>query len=86
MKFGGYTAHFGYSQPGPGRLTTCRLHVGECELEERIMGVACCNPRDQFVKTIGRKIALARAMRAAGMTRDERRAAWAAYFENGGTK
>lgn len=40
-----------------------------------------CNPSDQFVKDVGRKIAFARALKKANFSRPDRAEAWQSYFK-----
>lgn len=62
---------------GYGADTICRIKAGvdgpECT------GAAVLAPTDQFRKETGRKISLARALKIAGFTKDERTTVWAAY-------
>jgi hypothetical protein len=44
-----------------GRITVCVINLN---LKSCARGVAICSPRDQFVKKIGRAIALGRAFKA----------------------
>lgn len=44
-----------------------------------LRGFAFCHPNDPFVKAIGRKVALARAIK--NLPRNIRRQIWKAYFE-----
>lgn len=43
-------------------------------------GWGVCHPSDTFTKLVGRKIALAGALTAAGIEPDQRAEVWAAYF------
>lgn len=77
------------------RWTDCRLHAGPCP-EDRCdvvhwSGRATCSERDQFAKSVGRKLALTRALESWTLSTDEpgrplfvvrefRRAIWLAYF------
>lgn len=58
------------------RVTTVRVMFGR----GTYVGMAVCSARDQFVKEKGRRIALGRALRAAGLEREQRRALWTRYF------
>ena len=40
---------------------------------------AICSPRDKFVKDTGRKISLARLLKAMGLSREQRRDVWNQY-------
>lgn len=42
-------------------------------------GISACHPGDQFNKVIGRKLALARALKDAKLNKAERTAVWDAY-------
>ena len=53
-----------------------------CTIEENgtcTIGWARCSPHDPFVKVTGRKIALARAFVAAGLSRAQRTVLWQDY-------
>ena len=89
MRLAEYHVHFWHNPP---RQTVCTLHHGDCPpLWNRtalprcskigaVEGIARCSVRDRFVRATGRKIALARAMKAQGIPRVERRVLWAVYF------
>ena len=51
-----------------------------CGIRAYFFGSAQCDPRDQFRKDTGRKLALARAMQAAEFDRAERTQLWQDYF------
>ena len=55
------------------RLVCCTINDGEEEY-------ALCNPKDQFCKATGRKIALARALKNMNFDKPSRRQFWAEYF------
>lgn len=46
-------------------------------------GLAIVHPNDAPVRKVGRKIALARALQASGLPKDERRQVWMGLLENG---
>lgn len=49
-------------------------------LERTFSGLAVCSPKDKFVKEIGRKHSLTRAIATMGCTTEERRAIWLCYL------
>ena len=51
--------------------------------ESRYIGAAKVHPNDQPERKIGRKIALARALRESGLSRDKRRQVWKGLLEKG---
>lgn len=55
------------------RLTLCTVEEGETAF----VGQAICNPRDQFCKAIGRKVALADAIRY--LPKEKRKTIWKEY-------
>lgn len=65
------------------RKVPCTVAIvlqGEIKIEE---GLAVLSPSDQNVKETGRKIALTNALRNMLFTKEDRRAAWEAYFNRG---
>lgn len=71
------------------RTTWATLHLGPCGAREAgkpclsrdsVMGKAKCHPHENFDPLEGRKLALARAMRRANLSYDQRAALWKAYF------
>lgn len=83
-----YLVHFRYLNSVDGhRLTCCWMHTGSCvrdgdgpcQLSDDF-GETTCSPRDEFKKTTGRKIALARAMAHLGLEREARAALWTSYL------
>lgn len=42
-------------------------------------GIAMCHRNDNFDRRVGRKIALARALKSAGLGKEDRRAVWREY-------
>lgn len=71
-----YKVAFAYGQHcWDERVTYCFLKEGE---GENVVGygVASCAPGDNFNKVIGRKLALARALKDAGLNKAERTAIW----------
>lgn len=82
--------HFRYGKYDGRRQTRCEIHSDEC-LDARfdteccgviVKGVAFahCAYEDQFVKSKGRKIALARAMTALDLPRNVRTLIWELYL------
>lgn len=60
------------------RHTACSIVDGE-----EVVGhnIASCCPTDAFSYSEGRKTALTRALQDAGLSREDRKLAWAAYHE-----
>ena len=46
---------------------------------EESIGCALCNPKDNYCRAIGRKLSLARAMKAAKLPKEERTVIWEIY-------
>lgn len=65
--------------------TTCAIHQGACKVKgcaadkHPYFGSASCHPGDQFNKRIGRKLAMARALKP--LPRNLRQQIWAEYFK-----
>ena len=83
------TIHYPLHQmlPEPVRVqsTVCEIflmdELGHVKVPRLSRGIAKCSPLDQFVKAIGRKIALTRALdEVHPFTKAERTAIWAAYW------
>ena len=55
--------------------TSCVIEIGK----SMYYGVALCHKKDQFCKAVGRKLSLARALRIAGLSKDERTKVWEDY-------
>lgn len=76
------------------RCTLVSLHEGECLLDgdrdqchsTSSAGVAVCNPKDQYKKDAGRKVALLRAMKGAGLAKGERTDLWESYHLREGAR
>ena len=61
-------------------MSKCHL----TQLAPRIQGtnaISQCSKKDQFRRTVGRKVALSRAMSLLSLTRDMRRAIWEEFFK-----
>jgi hypothetical protein len=82
-----YTVHISYDPPTFNRVTFCKLHLGPCIQDEPNpecksvghLGMAVCSAHDEFRKIIGRKLALARAMLAMGLSSGIRTQLWADF-------
>lgn len=76
-----FEVSFRHSPPDEGRRITTAILViaglGWGPLIKRRGAV--CDPRDNFCRSTGRKIALARVLDEAGLTKQERGAVWLAY-------
>lgn len=57
-------------------MTECII---EKDKNEVAIGVACCSLSDRYVKSVGRKVALARAIEE--FDKDFRKAVWEAYIK-----
>jgi len=55
--------------------TVCEILNGE----SKYYGTALCHKKDQFCKAIGRKLSLARALRKAGLSKEQRAKVWEDY-------
>jgi hypothetical protein len=81
---GDYVAHFRHFRNGGGFSTECSIHEGKCLQPCRpcgstaTTGVAHCNPKDNFDRRLGRRVALTRAL--AALPRATRTAIWRTYF------
>jgi len=63
------------------RSVTCELL--DPQDKPWVAGVSACNPKDNFRKETGRKLALTRAI--SGFSKAERAAVWAIYLQRGNT-
>jgi hypothetical protein len=69
----------------PHWITTASAHADPCPTKERPCGalvsegIAYCSPVDHFNKSVGRKKALARAIKT--LPREIRAQIWTAYFQ-----
>lgn len=70
-------AHIVGSQE-PYSITTCYLI--DSEGINIGVGSAFCVPEDQFVKDVGRRISLTRALSDSGLDKEARRIIWATYL------
>jgi len=78
MPVGDLRIKFAYDPPEvKRRRTLCRIHDASGVLGS---GLTKCSRNDQFVKSTGRKLALARAMQDARLDREARRLLWAQYL------
>lgn len=64
--------------PQAKAMTVCYLSIGEPTVDW--ISFALCSKKDNFCKETGRKVSLARALQAAGLTYGERKQIWEAYF------
>ena len=82
-----YNIHFHYFRADGYRITSCTIHRFPCLAKMRPCGtlpsgtgIATCSAKDEFRKSTGRKIALARAMAMLGVPRPRRVGLWASYL------
>jgi hypothetical protein len=59
-------------------VTSCYVNREDNDI---YIGKAICSEEDQFNKSVGRKIALSRALLSAGISRPVRRKIWFDYFK-----
>lgn len=75
--------HFKYSEVKVNhvvrRQTECTLTLKDGATIGR--GSALCSEQDNFVKETGRKISLAKALKDANFSREERTLVWQGYFD-----
>ena len=57
-------------------MTECLLQYGDTLLDR---GSAFCHPKDHFSRDAGRRLSLSRAMKNAGMAKEERTVIWELY-------
>lgn len=85
-----YVVHLTYLNDLGNRAVTARVHEGKCfepwgaeqETCQRECGVgtAVCNPKDQYVRATGRKVALGRALRSLDLDWETRARIWSEYL------
>lgn len=70
-------------------IITCAIHTGLCiksDTNEKThcvngtQGMAFVSKRDQFVRSVGNKLALSRALNKTTLSKETRRAIWDAYW------
>lgn len=64
------------------RTTVCRIK--DLQTEQVIIGIAVCNPVDNYNYNEGRKKALTEALKNGEFSREERREFWEGYFKKRG--
>lgn len=64
--------------PDRHRVTVCTLAGADVSLS---VGEAHCSISDQFERSVGRKLALTRALSASELSRAERREIWLSYWK-----
>lgn len=69
-----------YGETWQVRATSCQIILTQGTPTEVGFGLAVCSPADTFCKAKGRKLALARALKAPDFSREDRRLIWQAYF------
>ena len=81
-----YWLEFRYWQAVNVRFVDCRIFEPKDRdsVASLAMGGARCSPGDKFCKEVGRKVALARAIRS--LPREVRTSIWAAYHGRKGAK
>ena len=73
-------------QRGQGVTTVahlCRVNVADGTLNVSTRGWARCSVKDTYSRAKGRKVALARALAVAGLTKDQRAQVWNGLFDAG---
>jgi len=63
-----------------GQLITETRKVTACKIGEQEPVFAVCNPKDQFCKSTGRKIAFAKALSKTTFSKVDREQLWIGYF------
>lgn len=98
MQVGEFTVHFRFQKDDELPLShkkvtaiTCSIHPGLCTsalkpclTEGTVSGKTQCSPRDEFRPAIGRKLALAKALKMLGLTAEQRKAFWDTYHQKMG--
>ena len=74
-----YFSHVTTGKP----CTTATVTFGDKDGGYVFHGFAQLHPNDHYNKKVGRKLALARALKNAGLTRDEKRQIWEGLFASG---
>lgn len=69
----------------PVRGTSCKLfaveeHDGHLKVTTLAQGVASCHHKDNFCRETGRKVAIAKALKNAAFTYDQRKLIWEAWL------
>ena len=83
-----YRINFKYS----GHTTMCTIecvrHDGVFKTDGQVIGTGqtSCHKNDRFVKAVGRKLALKRAMQDSDLSKDERQFLWLKYFQMTNTR
>jgi len=75
---------FYYEKAGTKKVTTCIIEAMNDKEERKVLGTgkAFCNKNDNFNKSTGRKLALLRALKDAGINKEDRKKFfWDKYFE-----
>jgi len=76
MQVGELNIRLWFSYPKNSAVTMCHLVVNN-EIQHN--GYALCTDK-HFVKEVGRKLSLRRALELSGFDRDKRRQVWSSYF------
>jgi len=61
-------------------ILTMQRDTGEDAAEFTYIGIATCNPQDNYSRALGRKLALARAMKQAQLSKETRTQMWRALW------
>lgn len=67
--------------PAVSDTRVCSLNERPCGTPGMVTGVASCSKSDNFSRTKGRKIAIAKAMLLANLPRKDRAVIWKRYWE-----
>lgn len=78
MKLGNYEVEWNYYASETGIVDTiCKI----IDLDDvPRFGYATCSPADKFIKDIGRKLSLTRALKNMNLDKNERTQIWKDYF------
>jgi len=77
-----FEIHFSHDVVDPSAILYKFSHITECEViigDEVVYGTSYCMRTDQFQKSVGRKLALTRALE--NLDKETRAKIWTAYFE-----
>lgn len=75
-----YIVRWSHYSEGNNRICECKIFLkNKKEMEDK--GYAFCSLKDNYVKNIGRKISLAKALKKYGFIKNERKMFWEKYNE-----
>ena len=83
MKEFEFSIKFSYLRDEEINGVSCQLTLFEWDdygCDNYYTGISKCNPGDKFIKTVGRKLALKRAISNVYLNKEERTTIWDKYF------